>query len=110
MSLTGDLSKLKMGDLFQTLEGSRQTGVLKIWRGPEFRELFFSAQGVRMLHLADLTAERVEQRLLNLGRVNREELASARTHAEQRGRLNARESRTRNNDQKEVPRRGAPLF
>ncbi|MBK9384187.1 MAG: DUF4388 domain-containing protein [Planctomycetes bacterium] len=85
MGLTGDLSKLKMGDLFQTLEGSRQVGVLKVWRQGETRELFFGPQGVALLHLADLSTDRLAERFRNAGEITKEDIESAKRHAETHG-------------------------
>ncbi|MBL8900261.1 MAG: DUF4388 domain-containing protein [Planctomycetes bacterium] len=85
MGLTGDLSKLKMGDLFQTLEGSRQVGVLKVWREGESRELFFGPQGVSLLHLATLCTDRLAERFRNAGEISAEDIASAKRHAETHG-------------------------
>jgi hypothetical protein len=85
MGLTGDLSKLKMGDLFQTLEGSRQVGVLKVWRQGESRELFFGPQGVALLHLASLCTDRLAERFRNAGEITKEDIESAKRHAETHG-------------------------
>lgn len=85
MGLTGDLSKLKMGDLFQTLEGSRQVGVLKVWRQGESREVYFGPQGVSLLHLANLTTQRLADRFRNTGEITDEDIASAKRHAETHG-------------------------
>lgn len=71
MSLTGNLSNFRLGDLLQTLAQNRQWGVLRLRRGMDTRHLSISERGVAHLDLTTVARRRIEDRLLHLGCIDR---------------------------------------
>ena len=76
MAFEGDLEKLPLGDVLQTLAMTRQFGVLTV-EGPRRRRVFVDERGVVLLSVGRETGERVARYLLATGGLNFEQLAEA---------------------------------
>ncbi len=77
MAFEGDLSKLELGDVFQTLSMTRQHGTLVI-QGAEERRLAFGDRGIALLSARPSQGEHICRFLLAKGELDEETLAAAR--------------------------------
>src|SRR5262245_66511877 len=67
MSLSGNLSNFRFGDLLQTLAQNRQWGVLRLRRANETRQLSISERGIAHLDLLLLARGRMAERTIHQG-------------------------------------------
>lgn len=76
MAFEGDLSNLQLGDIFQTLAMTRQTGTFVV-RGREERRISFTERGIALLSARPSLGRWVARHLHGTGKVTQEELDAA---------------------------------
>ena len=77
VTMRGDLDKMNLADIFQTLAMSKMEGMLRVRNPLEQREVFFRNGIVRCLVPARIETRRLGQRLIRAGFVVPEQLRSA---------------------------------
>lgn len=78
MAFEGDLSDLALGDIFQTLAMTRQSGTLCV-RGTEERRIAFSAKGIAVLSRRDSLGRWLGEYLVGVGALSPEDFEKAQT-------------------------------
>lgn len=76
MAFEGDLSNLQLGDIFQTLAMTRQTGTFVV-RGHEERRIAFSEKGIALLSARPSLGRWVGRHLFGTGRIEEPALVEA---------------------------------
>lgn len=88
VTMRGDLDKINLSDIFQTLAMSKLEGMLRIRNPIEQRNVFFHDGAVRLLLPARYESKRLGQRLIRAGMITADQLRSALVnHRKDRRRL-----------------------
>lgn len=84
ITIRGDLDKISLSDIFQTLSMSKMEGILRVHRPLENRLIHFDEEGVRLLAVNRDENRRLGQRLVQSGLITSANLRSALLEQKQR--------------------------
>ncbi|MCA8957554.1 MAG: PQQ-binding-like beta-propeller repeat protein [Planctomycetes bacterium] len=84
VSIRGELDKISLTDIFQTLAMSKMEGILSVHNGLENRLIYFDEDGVRLLPENKSETRRIGARLVRSGLITPTDLRSALLQQKQR--------------------------
>src|SRR5690606_8648771 len=77
VTIRGDLDKIDLSDIFQTLSLSKMEGILRVENAVECREIYFHEGAVRYSFPSRAETRRLGQRLIRCGLLSTDQLRSA---------------------------------
>lgn len=77
ITIRGELDKISLSDIFQTLSMSKMEGILRVHNSLESRDIFFHEGVIRYSFPARSETKRIGQRLIRCGLINSDQLRSA---------------------------------